>query len=102
MGLGIETDESQPFHNRWTGYRFQITIMTACFVHNHGEWEQARWDRAPPIKTIPLLGDICHAPTKVPSEHRICVLPNFFVQIGSVLMSLSECSQSVSLGPALQ
>ena len=70
LGLGIETDESQPFHNRWTGYRFQVTIMTACFVHSHSEWEQARWDRSPPIRATPLLSDICHAPTKVQSERR--------------------------------
>ena len=64
LGIGIETDESQPFHNRWTGYRFQITIATSVFSVPVGEWADEVWNDKPPIVRKPLLCDICHAPTK--------------------------------------
>jgi hypothetical protein len=64
LGMGLETDESAPFGNKWTGYRFQITIIYLPLVKPIDEWEDPRYDEKPPCDVISLLQDICHAPTK--------------------------------------
>ena len=63
-GLGLETDESVPFGNRFLGYRFQITIFHIPLLRPLAEWEDAQWNGKHPIEVRTLLGDICHSPTK--------------------------------------
>ena len=64
IGMGLETDESVPFGARWSGYRFQITIVYPMFLEATDTWEEARFDKLHPVAVKPVLCDICHVPTK--------------------------------------
>ena len=62
--MGLETDESVPFGDKWTGYRFQITIVCLPLVKHVDEWEDPMCDENRPCDIISFLQDICRAPTK--------------------------------------
>ena len=63
-GLGLETDESVPFGNKWMGYRFQITLFHIPLIRPLHQWEDAKYNKALPVDVHSVLADICHAPTK--------------------------------------
>ena len=88
-GLGLETDESTPFGNRWTGYRFQVTIMHVPIIRPIVEWEAS--DDSHPVTVLRVLLDICHAPTK-DGRGLVSILEKQLQRLGCTLADVASGS----------
>ena len=63
-GVGFVTDESPPTGPKWSGHRFQVTIIYIPRVLPISEWEKPKWNIKPPLITDSFLTDNAHAPGK--------------------------------------
>lgn len=82
-GLCLATDESPPSASRFRGLRFQVTCFYLGVIAPVGEWASCR---EPPIRTMEILGDICHCPGKR-GEDVLRVLDK---QLGRIGMARSD------------
>ena len=63
-GIGIASDESAPGSNKYTGLRFQVTLVYWLIFEGVDAWEPPRFDQSYPFRRRQAVTDVCHVPIK--------------------------------------